>query len=348
MGTPEQADRAAGGLVGVPKLRAVGHHECSTPSGHTDAAAHHQSLRELLCRGAGLTGEVTARTSPSSGASPVVGLRTDRGASWAARPVRKRPAMTTTSTGSLHARATGGLFIAGAISFAAAATVLSATFDWPEILREPPGVVLPVFHAGGPGLVGIWLVTAWAYGILAVPILLLPAALGRPGDPVLRAATWIGAASVVLSVVGFLRWVFVVPPLARSWVDGDPRVRVAVEAAWGAQHQFGGALLGEHLGQVLAVAWSITVSGVILSRRILPAWLGVTGVVLSLVYLLNQGEVLATAVPGFPVWEPAGLLGSTGWGLWVAALGVVLLRRSRRFPGSPDRAASGEGHDHDR
>jgi hypothetical protein len=37
--------------------------------------------------------------------------------------------------------------------------------------------------------------------------------------------------------------------------------------------------------------------------------------------------VLATAVPGFPVREPAGLIGSTAWGLWIAALGVTLIRR---------------------
>ena len=43
-----------------------------------------------------------------------------------------------------------------------------------------------------------------------------------------------------------------------------------------------------------------------------------------------KGDVLATAVPGFPVWDLAGLLGSTGWGLWVAALGVSLLIRSGR------------------
>jgi hypothetical protein len=221
-------------------------------------------------------------------------------------------------------RVTGGLFLLGALAFAAAATVLSSTFDWPDILREPPGVVLPAFEAGGPGLVWIWFATAWTYGILAVPILLLPAALGRQQDPVLRAATWVGAASVVLSVTGFLRWVFVVPSLAGAYTTGDPAARVAVETAWTAQHQFGGALLGEHLGQVLALAWSITVSALILHHRLLPRWLGVTGLVVSGIYLLNQGEVLATAVTGFPVWEPAGLIGSTGWGLWVAALGVTL------------------------
>ena len=236
--------------------------------------------------------------------------------------------MTTRLPGRGLRRMTGGLFVAGALAFAAAATVLSSTFDWPDILREPADVVLPAFVAGGTSLVWTWFATAWTYAVLLAPILLLPAVLGRRSDPVLRAATYVGATSVVLSLIGFLRWVFVVPPLAESYVAGDATTRAAVDAAWTAQHQFGGALLGEHLGQLFAIAWSVTLSVIILRSRVLPRWLGATGLAVSGVYLLNQGDILNTAVPGFPVWELAGLLGSTGWGLWVAALGVVLLRRS--------------------
>ena len=224
-------------------------------------------------------------------------------------------------------RTTGALFVLGAVAFAAAATVLSSTFEWPDILREPSSIVLPEFVAGGSALVWTWFATAWTYAILLVPILLLPAALGRRDDVVLRAATFVGAASVLLSLVGFLRWVFVVPALADSYVNGDATTKVAVDAAWIAQHQFGGALLGEHLSQLLAIGWSLTVSLVILRTRVLPRWLGVTGLAVSALYLLNQGDILATAVPGFPVWDLGGLLGSTGWGLWVAALGATIWLR---------------------
>src|SRR3712207_1985381 len=105
---------------------------------------------------------------------------------------------TTIDTDARLRRVTGLLFLIGALTFAAAATVLSATFDWPDILREPGGVVLPAFAAGGEGLVWTWFATAWTYAILVVPILLLPAVLGRC-DPVLRVATWLGATSVVLA-----------------------------------------------------------------------------------------------------------------------------------------------------
>src|SRR5215213_4992247 len=108
--------------------------------------------------------------------------------------------MASAPTSSGLRRTTGGLLLASALTFAAAATVLSSTFDWPDILREPAGVVLPAFAAGGPSLVWTWFATAWTYGLLAVPILLLPHALGRRDDPALRVATALGAASVLLSL----------------------------------------------------------------------------------------------------------------------------------------------------
>ena len=240
--------------------------------------------------------------------------------------------MTTTNDGDRLRRVTGWLLVIGAAAFAVAATALSSTFDWPDILREPPEVVLPAFVAGGTSLVWTWFAVAWTYAILLVPILLLPAALGRRDDPVLRAATFVGAASVLLSLIGFLRWVFVVPALAESYAAGDPTTKAAVAAAWTAQHQFGGALLGEHLGQLLAIGWSITISVLILRTRVLPRWAGWAGLVASGLYLTGQGDVLATAVPSFPVWDLGGLLGSTLWGLWVIALGVAVLRAPIRRP----------------
>jgi hypothetical protein len=248
--------------------------------------------------------------------------------------MRRRQSLTTetlTTEGSdlRLRRVTGALFLIGALAFAISATILSATFDWPDILRQPAEVVLPEFAAGGPSLVWTWFATAWTYAILTVPILLLPAALGRRDDAALWVATFAGAISAVLALIGFLRWVFVVPPLARLYQEGDAANRTAVAAAWLAQHQYGGALLGEHLGQLLALGWSITLSITVLRSGVLPRWLGVFGLLVSVLYLANQGDILATALPGFPVFDLAGLIGSSGWGLWVAALGVTLMLRPK-------------------
>jgi hypothetical protein len=247
--------------------------------------------------------------------------------------------MDTTPTARLRV-ATGGLFAFSALTFAAAATALSMMFNWPDVLREPAEVVLPAFTAGGPALVWAWFAAAWTYGLLAIPILLLPAALGLQGNPALKIATYAGAASVLLSLIGFLRWVFVVPALASTYATGDGQTRAAVAAAWTAQHQFGGALLGEHLGQLLVIAWSAAVSVVILRSGVMPRWLGAAGLITSSVYLLNQGDILATAVPGFPVWDLAGLLGSSGWGVWIAALGISMLALSSKPAAGPASGAA--------
>jgi hypothetical protein len=68
---------------------------------------------------------------------------------------------------------------------------------------------------------------------------------------------------------------------------------------------------------------------------LLLRWLGVLGLIVSALYLFNQGDILATALPGFPVFDLAGLIGSSGWGLWVAALGVTLLFRPKASPPEP-------------
>src|SRR3954462_882381 len=110
-------------------------------------------------------------------------------------------------------------------------------------------------------------------------------------------------------------------------MSGDETTRSAVAAAWTAQHQYGGALLGEHLGQLLAIAWSVTVSVIILRSHVMPAWAGWLGLLASALYLVNQGDILATAVSRFPVWDLGGLLGSYLWAVWLSFLGVLLCRR---------------------
>jgi hypothetical protein len=243
---------------------------------------------------------------------------------------------------------TGALFILSAVGFAITSTLLSASFNWPDILREPPDTVLTNFREGGASLIWTWFAVAWSYFLLIVPILLLGRVLDREETPYLRAATLIGALAVVASLVGFLRWVFVVPELAAMYADpaAYATTREAVVAAFSAQHQFGGALLGEHVGQVLAVVWTVMVSVAMLRSPLVKPWLGWAGLVAGGVFLLNQGDILATAVPDFPVWEPAGLLGSVLWALWLVAMGASLLWTARQatqrraVPGSVVTAVS--------
>jgi hypothetical protein len=81
-----------------------------------------------------------------------------------------------------------------------------------------------------------------------------------------------------------------------------------------------------------ARCWASTwVSLPILRARMLARWAGWAG--------FNQGDILATAVPGFPVFDLAGFVGSSPWGVGVIALGAAVLRRPVRHP-AEDPAAT--------
>jgi hypothetical protein len=233
-------------------------------------------------------------------------------------------------------RIAGTFLVIGVVAFFVAGTALSASFDWPDILRESPKHILTEFEDGGQSLVWNWFAVAWSYGLLLIPVLLLHGIFVRwdGNRPWSGPAAVIGAIAVTLSVVGFMRWVLVVPELSERFAAGGVEAQPA-EAAFVAQHQYGGAVVGEHVGQILSLLWSGLVSVMMLNSRRFPRWLGWFGLIASVAYLLNQGDVLATGFDDFPELDIAGVVGSTLWALWLLAVGVVLLRRPRADPRMP-------------
>ena len=53
------------------------------------------------------------------------------------------------------------------------------------------------------------------------------------------------------------------------------------------------------------IAWSVTLSVVILRTRSPPAWLDWTGLVVNVLYFINQGDIMSTVIPNFPIWDLA-------------------------------------------
>jgi hypothetical protein len=227
-----------------------------------------------------------------------------------------------------HTRQTTGvLFILGAILVNIPYTLLIMNFDYPDILRKPVGEILKRFAAGGSSLIWTWLAFAWVGLPILIGILLLPKAL-EDESPVGQLAFFFGAVGAFVQMVGLLRWPFVVPVLARMYTD--PQVSAVMQDAlatvFQAVHQYGGVVLGEHIGQAFTILWMIFLSLSLLRNKFFPRWFPVAGFITAFVYVLAQGELLATAMPGFPVWDAAGLAGSLMWLAWMVALGILLLR----------------------
>jgi hypothetical protein len=230
-------------------------------------------------------------------------------------------------------KVTGALLIMGAVFVNIPYTFLIMNFDYPDILRQPTSEILTRFAAGGPGLVWTWLAFAWVGLPILLGILLLPQAFGdnTPADHHFnlgRVAMYFGAAGAVAQMIGLLRWPFVVPVLARMYtaVQATTDTRQAIEVVFQAVHQYGGVVLGEHIGQTFTILWMVLLSFYLLRKSVLPRWVAWMGFAASGVYTFAQGELLATAIPGIRYWGAAGLIGSLMWLGWLIALGIELIR----------------------
>jgi hypothetical protein len=207
-------------------------------------------------------------------------------------------------------------------------SLLIADFHYPDILRQPPAEILLKFHEGGTGLILTW----WAFGFIGIPLIysltVLHRILRREDTPYLVTGTVCGIIALIAQFVGLLRWTFVVPFLADTYAlpTSSQAARDAAIVTFQAVHQYGGVVLGEHIGQLFTIIWMLLVSGAMLKSTDFKPWLGWMGILGACIYLLEQLELFATVIPQLPVLSVAGLIGSLMWLIWMMVIGVGILR----------------------
>lgn len=223
-------------------------------------------------------------------------------------------------------RRVGLLFILGAVLLFVPYTALTIIFDYPDVLRLDAGEILTRFHAAGTLLILTW----FTFALVGLPLLGAFAMLGQQLESkvsYVRMATTVGVIGLVVQMIGLLRWTFVVPVLAKEYVNGNEVVQAASRAAFLTIHQYGGVALGEHMGQLFTILWTVLMATAMRGLAMMPRWMSALAYGASLIYLLAQLELLATVIPGMPVWDLAGFVGSTLWLVWLLLVGVRLVRR---------------------
>jgi len=220
----------------------------------------------------------------------------------------------------------GLLLIAGAIGVLIPYTILTVTFEYPDILRQNTGTILTKFYKGGSPLILTW----WAFAILGLPLLIAYVLIGQEFENKLSFIKWattFGVISGIVQIIALLRWVFVVPVIANSYISaGDDATKTAAILSFQTIHQFGGVLLGEHVGQLFTIIWTVMISYAFMKLNIFSKWISWLGITAAAIYLLAQAELFATVIPGFPVWDMAGFIGSTLWLIWLIIIGFKFLK----------------------
>jgi hypothetical protein len=230
---------------------------------------------------------------------------------------------------------TAGLLIAVPVLFMLFYGLLTMSFDYPGVLREPAGEVLRRFAAGGPSLVLLW------YGFALPPALFIPAAIllrrAFPATtPLLDLAVPLGVLAGLTQVLGLIRWPFLVPELARTFLD--PTASEATQAAaltvFGAFHQYAGVAIGEHLGYLFTGAWTMVIAGAMLTAPVFRPWLGWVGIVSALGILVGLLEPAGIALAG-----TINAIAYLVWSLWLVGTGVSILRSQPKVADSPAMAS---------
>ncbi len=224
----------------------------------------------------------------------------------------------------------GWLLITGAVLLFVPYTALTNMFDYPDILREDAGDILTRFYHGGTTLIFTW----WAFAMVGFPLLIAALQIGKLYEEKITYIRWastIGVIGFVVQMVGLLRWTFVVPVLAGQYVAATESAKPAYVAAFQLIHQFGGVVLGEHIGQTFTIIWSLALTTAFAKLKQMPKWVTVLGFSSCTIYLLAQTELFGTVIPDFPVIAWAGFVGSTLWLIWLISMGVVFLKFYKRL-----------------
>lgn len=225
--------------------------------------------------------------------------------------------------------AAAALLIIVPVGFNLAFFELGRTFDYPNILREPPGVVLRRFDAGGTPLLLRWqgLLTS---ALAMVPLVALLAVVLGAAPALSIAGVVIGSAAALVQVLGLVRWPFAIPELARRYVAAEGphagATRETIEVVFAMLNRLLGVGIGEHLGYLLTGLWAILVAVSIVSTTAIAPWLGWIGLPIGVALLLGSLEFVgANEKAG---WKLAGTIvpiAYVAWSIWLIALGIGLI-----------------------
>jgi Domain of unknown function (DUF4386) len=230
----------------------------------------------------------------------------------------------TTASDMTTRRWTAGLMIAEAVTVTVPVIILGAAIGFPGILDAPAAVAFKAFDAAqGAATLG--------YSIFCLSsLLLLPLAvmasrtLGNGGS-LGQVAEVLGITAGITQLLGFTRWLFLVPFLSGQYFDPQTSqaTKDTVAVVYDSFNVMSGKAVGEHLGFVFLGTWMVAIT--VLASRSLPAWINYSGAVIGLMILLSAFVGLLPSIA--PFLETLNFLANTVWVFWLLAVAILLLRR---------------------
>jgi Domain of unknown function (DUF4386) len=219
---------------------------------------------------------------------------------------------------------TAALFITTAVLSFLPISILGPAIGWPASLRAPAAEQLTAIAAAPVAVAagyGVYLL----YSILLLPVMVLLAhrVCGRLWRPAAAVVVGFAVLSVLARSIGILRWLTVMPALARQHAGESAANRQTIDIIFSAVSTYGGGI-GELLGVSLFMGLSLGLAMLAaLAYQTLPRWLCVFGLICAAMLLSLFLPALGLALH-MPI-----ALAATALSAWMLAAGVVLGFRPR-------------------
>jgi hypothetical protein len=201
--------------------------------------------------------------------------------------------------------------------------ILSAAINWPASLSEPASVNLPLLLEKAAAVQTGYFIYL-LYSILFFVVILLTAKIvseNREFNGWLKAAAGFAVISTLARCIGIVRWLSVMPVLAKQYVGGSAESQVAISVVYDAINAYGGTI-GEALGVGIFAGLSlISLSIAMFENRGNPKWLAVFGVFAGLAVMIQSVELFGVDLGAF-----ISVLVSV-LHIWLFAIGIRLLSK---------------------
>jgi hypothetical protein len=232
----------------------------------------------------------------------------------------------TTASDMTARRWTAALMIAEAVTVTVPVIILGPAIGFPVILDAPAAVAFKTLAAAqGAATLGYTIFCLSSFILL--PLVVMASRTLGNGGALGRVAEALGIAAGITQLLGFTRWLFLVPFLSGRFFDPQTTqaTKDTIAVAYDAFNVMSGKAVGEHLGFVFLAAWMVLVCVLAARSRSLPAWITVSGGIIGLGIWISAFVAFLPSIA--PFLETLNFLANTVWVFWLLAAAFLLLRR---------------------
>jgi len=220
-----------------------------------------------------------------------------------------------------------GLIVTHFIAMNIAYWALSYYFDFPEILRRSPDEILALYRSNEMVVrTAYYLFTLTGLSLLAIAFYIFECS--RQHSSLGRLAMIFGCIAGLFTSIGFVRWTFVIPEIARLYAAAalDDPLLPALEADLRLIHGFAGIAIGENLAFVLQGLWLLLLGFDLCANQQADKGLSLPCVglgLLVLVYSLEQFGGVFSGLAQLNVYIQA------SWLVWMLMLARAMTKADR-------------------